>query len=503
MFKAFKRLWNDDRGNILPIAAAVAIPLLGLVGSGIDLSRAYLAKDRLQHACDAGVLAGRKVMASSVDTLVTSEVRKFVNFNFPQGTMDTTPFSIDPVEGTDKSVDLQLSTTIPMNIMQLFGIDTLAISASCRGRQDFVNTDVMLVLDTTLSMNCNPTDSASCYSTTEKSNAKIKGLRTAVVTFYNSLKNAQNRLEAAGLRLRYGIVPYSLTVNTGKLLRAKDSSYIKNPASYQQCSGGGPCGGTVNFTSVNHTSSWFTSTWTGCIEERQTVTTITASSGYSIPSGAKDLDIESAPTSDVTTQWAPYDPTAATAKSGSAGVNYACPKEARPLAAFATATDIQNWVNTMTAGGFTYHDIGLIWGARLFSPTGIWATDNPSSFNSFPVNRHMIFMTDGLMDPDLDAYSAYGVEKYATGGRRVTGNGNATRQLESHTQRFRMMCNKIKGMNISLWVIAFGTSSGGLTTELKNCASSPAQAFAAADQAALDAKFKEIGESIGALRLTD
>jgi hypothetical protein len=386
--------------------------------------------------------------------------------------------------------------------MQLFGIGSLDISASCRGRQDFINTDVMLVLDTTLSMNCNANETAYC--TTERTNAKIKSLRGAVVEFYRSLKNAQNRLELAGLRLRYGIVPYSMTVNTGKLLYAKNSSYIRNPASYQKCSSGsGPCGGTVNFTSVNHTSSWFTSTWTGCIEERQTVTTITSSSGYSIPSGAKDLDIDSAPTSDVTTQWAPYDPAAVTAKSGSAGIDYACPKEARPLAAFATETDLQNWLSTMTTGGYTYHDIGLIWGARLFSQTGIWGTDNPSSFNSFPVNRHMIFMTDGLMDPDPDSYSAYGVETYSSGGRRVSGNGNETRQLESHQQRFRMMCNKIKGMNISLWVIAFGSSAGGLTTELRNCASSPAQAFAAADQAALNAKFKEIGESIGALRLTE
>lgn len=500
MLTPFKRLWNDERGNALAITAAITIPLLGLIGSGVDLSRAYLAKNRLQQACDAGVLAGRKVMAGTVDTAVTDEVRKYVNYNFPQGTMRTDTFPIDPIEGDEKSVDLTLATRIDTAVMKLFGIESLAVEASCRGRQDFVNTDVMMVLDTTLSMNCAPSDGATTYCTSEKSNAKIKALRGAVIEFYKSLKNAQTRLEANGLRLRYGVVPYSMTVNTGKLLYAKNTAYIRNPARYQQCSGSG-CS-TVNNNNVTHTTSWFTSTWGGCIEERQTVTTIRYSTGYTVPSGASDLDIDSAPTSDAT-KWAPYDPAAATAKSGSAGIDQACPKEARPLAAFATESAFNTWLSTMTAGGYTYHDIGLIWGARMFSPTGLWSADNPNSFNSFPVNRHLIFMTDGVMDPDLNAYTAYGVETYSSGGRRVTGNGNSSTQLESHTQRFRMMCNKIKGMDIQLWVVAFGTSAGtGLSTELQNCASNPNMAFKVNDQASLNAKFKEIGESIGALRLS-
>lgn len=498
--QVFKRLWHDERGNALVLAAAVTIPLLGLVGSGVDLSRTYLAKNRLQQACDSGVIAGRKVMTTTVDSTVTAEVRKFVNFNFPQGTLQTAAFDINPTDGTEKSVMLTLATSVPTGIMAIFGIDEMDISVDCTGRQDFINTDVMLVLDTTLSMNCNPTDSATTYCTTEKSSAKIKALRTGVVEFYKSLVDAQTRLEAAGLRLRYGIVPYSMTVNTGKLVYAKNTSWIRNPVNYQQCATTG-CGSPA-WNSVNHSPSWLTSTWPGCIEERQTVTTISNSSGYNIPSGASDLDIDSAPTSDAT-RWAPYDPASATAKTGYAGIDSACPKQARELAPFATEAALTTWLSTMTAGGYTYHDIGLIWAARLFSNTGMWATDNPLAFNGFPVNRHVIFMTDGAMDPDLDAYTAWGVEKFSSGGRRVSGNGNASTQLDSHTQRFRMMCNKLKGMDISVWVIAFGTSSGtGLSTELKNCASSPAQAFKADDQTALNAQFKQIGESIGALRLS-
>src|SRR6476659_8968425 len=56
------RLARDARGNTLAIIGAALVPLAGMIGSGVDMSRAYMAKTRLQSACDAGELAGRRVM---------------------------------------------------------------------------------------------------------------------------------------------------------------------------------------------------------------------------------------------------------------------------------------------------------------------------------------------------------------------------------------------------------------------------------------------------------
>jgi hypothetical protein len=64
-----------------------------------------------------------------------------------------------------------------------------------------------------------------------------------------------------------------------------------------------------------------------------------------------------------------------------------------------------------------------------------------------------------------------------------------------------MLCNTVKGMNVNVWVVSFGAGSS-LTPDLVNCANTPAQAFKADDQTALIAKFTEIGEAIGALRLS-
>ena len=293
-----RRLREDIRGATTALVAAMLIPMMGVIGCGVDMSRAYLAKNRIQQACDAGVLGGRKVMTSNgVDATVTAEVQKFVNYDFPQGTLGTDPFLITPTSGPNNSVDLTLTTTLPTVMMRIFGTTTVPIAASCTARQDFVNTDVVLALDTTLSMNCSPSDGALTYCASEKSDAKIKALRAAVTAFYNALKPAQDELESQGLRLRYGIVPFSETVSVGNLLRATDTSWVNDTWQYDKCTSPNNKSLTQQCTafqkvSVGPRTSSFWNSWNGCIEERQTVTTIDANSGYTPPSGAYDLDAE-------------------------------------------------------------------------------------------------------------------------------------------------------------------------------------------------------------------
>jgi Flp pilus assembly protein TadG len=50
------RLLRDQKGNVLAITAAAVIPMIGVIGGAVDISRIYLAKSRLQAACDAGDL---------------------------------------------------------------------------------------------------------------------------------------------------------------------------------------------------------------------------------------------------------------------------------------------------------------------------------------------------------------------------------------------------------------------------------------------------------------
>jgi len=630
------RLLHDHKGNVLAIVGAGLVPLTIMIGSGVDLSRAYMAKSKMQSACDAASLAARRVMKNdSLNDTVRDTGQEFFTFNFPQGQYGAqafTPVITKPEAGV---IRVNASTAIPTAIMRLFGFETLPVAVSCDASLNFVNTDIVLVLDVTASM-----------AQTVDGTPKINALQDAVMALYDELAPIQTQLAAQGLRLRYGIVPYSSTVNVGRLIYGQNPSYMRSettatsrkarftkPVYVQdgktttmgwevspslltnnQCkayveasdvNGGGPAPKATTVTKYQGTSSnpgyvqsenrgWSgapngsscrrwkiveTSTykteyefdswvytnanydvtdfvkpggtmalaastagtvgkagdyqfqelpiltgkstnpisWNGCIEERDTVSSIDGGTNLTIPSGAHDLNINLIPNSEET-RWRPMVPeliyprssgsTSSTSTTGpitgDGEAFFACPSEARRLAVW-DRTALNTYITGLQTIGGTYHDIGMIWGARLSSTGGIFG-DGCEVFNGMPCNRHIIFMTDGDQTAYCNVYSAYGVER---NDMRIRGSSGCTSTSDTnsivknlvsrHEQRFRMACNAAKNMNTSVWVIGFDTA---LNSNLTGCASSPGQADTAANRTALIAKFREIGNQIGALRLT-
>lgn len=262
--------------------------------------------------------------------------------------------------------------------------------------------------------------------------------------------------------------------------------------------------------------------WDGCIEERQTVW----QSNYSpIPAGAKDLDIDATPIpGDVSTQWGPalrgaifardvtsdwgqlkYDPTLSTSNFYNS-VPYYCPKEAKKLQSWPTASDFEGYVNGLTADGNTYHDIGLLWGARFISPTGIFRSENEFTSQGGEIERHLIFMTDGEACTNTTDYAAYGLpwldrrttdpSQAPTSGCLTTGT--ITQQINARTQA---ICTAVKNKNITLWVIWFGASNSTIEGMMTTCAT-PGRFFAARNATDLQNTFKSIADQISQLRLT-
>jgi broad specificity phosphatase PhoE len=95
----------------------------------------------------------------------------------------------------------------------------------------------------------------------------------------------------------------------------------------------------------------------------------------------------------------------------------------------------------------------------------------------------------------VENYSTHGVEWW---DRRITGDGNSTREFNRRASRLQAICRAAQQENITVWVVAFGTT---LTQNLIDCAS-PGRAFQANDNATLNARFREIAQKIAALRLT-
>lgn len=594
------RLARDSRGNTLAMMAIALIPLLAIAGSAVDTARMYVVKVRLQQACDAGVLAGRKFMASgsstTLDANATTQAQNFFRSNFRSGLFASEQVLFTPRKTTDNQVAGTAVATVPMTLTAMMGFAPVQLSVACEARFDVADVDVMFVLDTTGSMAYAASDTnlagqsvnaytrsdgTTGYYTTEKSNARIKALRSSVLNFYDTLAATAD----ATTKIRYGFVPYTSTVNVGKIIpssflntgtysystrRAYESavgaasSVTYTNTSQSTCNtyaGRTPASGydgnsqavyrTVSWTSSNrgrcvvtsqsvqlawHFGSiatdvsqyvlggWVTdpskidgstSKWQGCIEERNT----TASASFSQSSLPFDLDPSLAATNDAT-RWRPmwadqiyerpstadayvtnataqgaaYEGAGSTAKLSTGYVS--CGKEARRLAVM-TRDQVSSFVNDpdFRPMGGTYHDVGMIWGTRFLSPNGPFAADTAAWPGRKTPIRHLVFMTDGEMSPNLEIYGLYGLEIV---DRRVTGSDTST-QTARHNARFVAECEAAKNLNITVWVIAFGQS---LTPEMTQCASSSGNAFTAGSDAALETAFQTIASRVAMLRIS-
>ena len=172
----------------------------------------------------------------------------------------------------------------------------------------------------------------------------------------------------------------------------------------------------------------------------------------------------------------------------------ACPAAARKLAPI-TASQLDAYLATLKPNGSTYHDIGMIWGGRLLSPTGLFASENADISSTRPSTRHLIFLTDGETAPLDVAYSSYGVEPIDQRRWKPHSKYTLTQTVE---KRFTAACNEVKKKNISVWVISFGT---GANPVMQDCAGAD-RYFVAADTDELNATFATIAKRMGELRVT-
>ncbi len=528
------RLRDDTAGNVLAISAAAMIAFTALIGSAMDLSVVYMARGKLQNACDAAVLGARQSMSGTTfNTAVEDEGQRFFDFNFPTGTAGATnvAFALVPDSANAGELEGTASATVPTALVRILGIDEIDISVDCDATRDMGHNDVVLVLDVTGSMLQAPSNG---------SGTKIERLREGTLGLYRALQSDD------GSVTRFGIVPYSHTVNVARSLRNRDiltNQWFNNGSfSYRWCDTNGrsiwncqnrtsetqPTQGfhnngtkylyniTFNVTGQKlvhiSNSTWnnanglfpgniegFRTSGDGCIEERPTIDPANPA-----PAGEfiirdyvtrADIDDLAANANDDARQFGRYDPGVQLGQS-----QVGCPSEAQRLAEYDDEEAFEDAINAATANvtGGTYHDVGMLWGARFASRTGFFAGnnfiqgDNVTDIDGVPVNTHIVFMTDGMLDTGTTLYSAHGVETHQN---RTRGSGS---QDDQHIARFAATCALARQMGITVWVIALDVTD---TDDVRPCATSEDQ-FYTSDGSDLEEIFEEIGQGIGNLRLT-
>ena len=554
------RFRRDVAGNALAIMAASVLPMVAAVGGAIDMSRNYMAKSRLQQACDAGVLAGRKLQGSQPYSAVEGQAAQYFRINFPDNVYGTQTATFTSRSVTGNEVAGNATVFVPSTLGSVVGYAGTDLAVNCSARLDISDTDIMFVLDLTGSMNCSSTAGVYCpnvdnggvewgsgttnpdESAKLNSRSRIGALRNAVINFTNTL----NGVTTSSTQVRYGFVPYAHSVNVGRLL---DPTWINNTATYasrQALIETAPlqsrwngynteyyCPNNYNLNGAQCTRTrWthknlsfdvskfktFASTriptrlnnssmiWDGCVEERSTVAQQTFGT---IPGDAYDLNMD-APASSQQTRWSPlwrevsYFRDANTSQqvfetvdSDRNQFSAACPTAAKLTETPDPSRSIRDYVLSFKGGGATYHDTGMIWGLRLISPTGLWASHNAPRPDNIRV-RHIIFMTDGAMLPWDNFTGAYGIERHMN---RVGGGATAQSELIArHNARFLAVCRLAREQyNVKVWAIAFGEQLAN--TKLADCAD-PGHAYQADNPETLNTIFQQIAEQVADLRLS-
>ena len=438
------------------------IPLVGSVGMGVDLARAYAVKSRMSAALDAAALA----VGSSTGTAAQLQQvgQNFFNANFPSGTITATPTVTITVNGD--TITATASASIATVFMQVVGVDQMSVNASSSVLRQITGLELAMVLDNTGSMT---------------TNNNIATLRDSANQLVDTLFGSYT----VHPTLKIGLVPYSAAVNPG----AVAASLVGPGAAYDPVS---PAG------------------WKGCVIERASPNT-TADTPAStalwtryVWASAVDNSYDVTKPSTILT-----DPNLG---NGGTGPNLGCPTAITPLTN--VKSTLTTAINAMTAWsrGGTLGDVGMAWGYRVISPESPFPEGQP--WGTPKLTKAVIMMTDGV-NQVYKLTSTAGPNKvnnavnsdYTAYGRLdqlgLVGSSTITGAQTIIDNRLAALCTAMKAKGVVIYTIIFTGSQDAATKAMyAACATDSSKFFNAPTQTDLKNAFSAIAVQLSNLRVT-
>lgn len=336
---------RDNRGSYAVIFAISLVPILVAIGAAVDISQAYIVKQRLTRALDAAGLA-----VGGVTGLSTSEIQtmaqNYFNANYPASKIGT-PASL-AVTPNGNVVTLSVSATMPTSLMGIVGINTINIGATSQITRMGKKLEVVLVLDTTGSMG---------------SSSKLSTMQTAA-------KNLIDTVSAAAVNpgdVKISIVPFTVDVKVGTSY--KNEGWLKfdwttpkgRSCGYEWVSTGKKSG-YYDYICTDREYSISKSSWKGCVIDRDQNYDISNVAGSSSNSAtqypADDDDCYSESLMPLSTDW----------------------------------SSLKSKINALNANGNTNTTIGMVWGWQMVTQG---ATLSAAAAPASNLDKVIVFLTDG------------------------------------------------------------------------------------------------------------
>ncbi len=427
------------------VVFAFTLPVLVAAGGlSVDLAKAYNVQNRLGNALDKAALAAANSTGNTSD--LEARMNAFFDANFPDDVLGDS-LDLDMTLAGNK-LNVTATARVETSFMNLFGKNYVTIDAETEVVRELSGIEIVMVLDVTGSM----------------AGTNLTALKTASTDFMNIMFSEVEDDEY----LKIGIVPYSSSVNVGPYGLGYDeddnvygSSFVTTPSSDPFMNPND-----LEYSLSDHYQ------WGGCV----------LTDGY--PNDTRDD----------ATSWEMYRyPEQCTrwrygyCQSYRRDPNYYCP--VTPVVPMTSnQTKLQSTINALNASGYTYGNIGMVWGWRLISPEAPFTEG--VAYDEKAWDKVIVMMTDG-QNTMHNYYSAYG---------RTSSHSVTPYDLN---ERLEETCDNIKEEGVRIYTVTFQSGINDTTKGYyRRCATSDSMYFHAPTNSELVEVFQNIANQLSKLHIT-
>lgn len=505
LFRARDRFVKDQRGNVAILFAFSAVPVIGLLGGAVDVTRHHRYKTEILNAMDATAIALVRQDTQN-DADADAFVNKYIAPMLPgrggDRMLHMDAFNAIKIEGGYRIVsDGYMDTAF----LPVVGIGEMALDLSTEVMTSGGKYEIALALDNTGSM-------------AERN--KIGALRRAA----NHLTDLLYEDDGAEDRVKMALIPFTTTVNIrGEAFKPE----------WLDPSGLGL--GTHRFDSYDRAVSrldifdalgggkkgpdGLPAAWKGCVEAR---------------AGDYDVD-DTVPGADPATRWTPFlSPDGADSGSGPSyarsnsylrdaggrtalarmrnvdkyftpdiqgrfdeerGPNQSC---RGPIVELNNDQDrMRRAINAMQPGGYTHIPQGLVWGWRVLSHDEPF--DQGAEYDDVTTQKALVLLSDGKNTVTDSDYTSYG---YLADARLGPSASASKRKLDENVTT---ICEQVKAKGIRLYMVLLEENDPATKQIFEDCASrvdGKPLYYEVPDASTLTQVFGSIGTDLNNIRIS-
>ncbi len=490
---------RDEKGTVAIIFGLTGVVVMALVGGAVDYGRAVTARDQIQNAVDAAILAGARVWQTERDlALAESVARQFFDRNKPHGMNSTVAaFTVDNGRSA-------LTLTASASFYAPFLSAAASIGNTARGRPgEAIEYTVSAKAEAILAAGGNGDSSLEIAMmldvTGSMAGTKIDDLKAAAKDLIDIVVWDDQSEHTS----KVALVPFADGVNLGSIDLVKQ---VRGDLKASTCtSSSSPCTG---YSASSPSSSQWTwgspAKWYKFQRPDGSYNTWQASSYCVTERTGVNWATDAAPND-------PADkvgPSYGSSSSSSCGYMTINTSDLEVNSVQPLSNDkvmLKRRIDKMAIAGSTAGQMGTAWAWYMLAPSWahLWPQANrPAAYNTEGVEKIAILMTDGAYNTGHCNGVVAKDSGSGSGGNSTKINCNANNGL-SNTQA-QQLCTSMKtGTGITVYTVGFalGGNEEAINT-LRNCASDTTKFYNAADGAALRQAFRDIALQVAKLRLS-